>query len=148
MNIILTENVEGLGKIGEVVKVKPGYARNYLVPQRLAVEANPRNINELEHNKRQIARKQQKMTQAAEILKEQIEKVVCQFALRSSDEGKLFGSVTTHDIGTKLAELGIEVDRKKIVLDEPIKTLGEHSVALRLPVGVVANIKVVVSAAE
>ena len=96
MNIILTENVEGLGKIGDLVKVKPGYARNFLVPRGFAVEANPRNVKELEHQKRQMERKLQKLTQEAEVLKGQIEKVPCVFSLRASEEGKLFGSVTTH----------------------------------------------------
>ena len=148
MNIILTENVEGLGRIGDLVKVKPGYARNFLVPQGFAVEANPRNVKELEHQKRQMERKLQKVTQAAEVLKGQIEKVPCVFSLRASEEGKLFGSVTTQDIGAKLAEADIEVDRKKIQLEEPIKTLGEHEVSVKLQAGVTATVKVSVVAAE
>jgi large subunit ribosomal protein L9 len=148
MNIILTENVEGLGSIGDLVKVKPGYARNFLVPQGLAVEANPRNVKELEHQKRQMERKLQKVTQAAEVLKGQIEKVSCEFSLRASEEGKLFGSVTTQDIAAKLAEAGIEVDRKKIQLEEPIKTLGEHEVSVKLQAGITATVKVSVVAAE
>lgn len=148
MNIILTETVEGLGKIGDLLTVKPGYARNFLVPQGFAIEANPRNLKELEHNKRQLERKQQKLTQDAELLKARIEKLAFVFALRAGEEGKLFGSVTSLDLAAKLAEAGIEIDRKKIVLDEQIKTLGEHAVAIRLPAGVVATIKVVVNAAE
>jgi len=147
MNIILNENVDGLGKIGDVLKVKPGYARNFLLPRGLAVEANVRNVNELEHNKRQLERKLQRQTQAAELLKAQIEKIACSFTLRSSEEGKLFGSVTTQDIAEKLAASGVEVDRKQIVLDEAIKTLGEHQVVVKLQHGIVANVKVVVSAA-
>lgn len=148
MNIILKENVEGLGKIGDLVKVKPGYARNFLVPRGLAVEANSRNVNELEHNKRQLERKLQRQTQAAELLKGQIEKAVCGFSLRAGEEGKLFGSVTSADIAEKLAAAGIEIDRKKIVLDEPIKTLGDHQVAVKLQPGIVASVKVSVVAAE
>jgi large subunit ribosomal protein L9 len=148
MNIILTENVEGLGRIGDLVKVKPGYARNFLVPRGLAVEANPRNVRELEHQKRQMERKLQKVTQAAEVLKGQIEKVSCVFPHRASEEGKLFGSVTSQDIAAKLAESGIEIDRKKIQLEEPIKTLGEHEVSVKLQAGVAATIKVSVVAAE
>lgn len=147
MNIILNENVDGLGKIGDVLKVKPGYARNFLLPRGLAVEANVRNVNELEHNKRQLERKLQRQTQATELLKAQIEKVACNFTLRSSEEGKLFGSVTTQDIAEKLAAAGVEVDRKKIVLDEAIKTLGEHQVVIKLQHGIVATIKVAVTAA-
>lgn len=148
MNIILTETVEGLGNIGDQLTVKPGYARNYLVPQGLAVVANLRNLKELEHNKRQLARKMQKQTQDAELLKAQIEKINYIFALRAGEEGKLFGSVTSLDIAAKLTEQGIEIDRKKIVLDDHIKTLGEHAVSIKLSAGVVATIKVVVNAAE
>lgn len=147
MNIILTETVEGLGNMGDQLTVKPGYARNFLVPQGLAVVANLRNLKELEHNKRQLARKMQKQTQDAELLKAQIEKISYVFTLRSGEEGKLFGSVTSLDIAAKLSEQGIDIDRKKIVLDDHIKTLGEHSVSIKLSAGVVATINVVVNAA-
>jgi large subunit ribosomal protein L9 len=147
MNIILTENVEGLGKIGDQLVVKPGYARNYLVPQGLAVMANLKNLKELEHNKRQLAHKVQKQIQDAEMLKAQIEKINFVFALRAGEEGKLFGSVTSLDIATKLGEQGVEIDRKKIVLDDHIKTLGEHAVSIKLTAGIVATINVVVNAA-
>jgi large subunit ribosomal protein L9 len=113
MEIILTENVEGLGTIGDQVKVKPGYGRNYLVPRGLAVVANTRNVKELEHQKRQMERKMQKVTQAAELQKKKVESVTCVLALRAGEDGKLFGSVTTMEIGAKLADAGVEVDRKK-----------------------------------
>lgn len=148
MDIILMENVEGLGKIGDLVKVKPGYARNFLVPRKFAVEANLRNVKELEHQKRQMERKMQKVTEASRLLKERIEKLSCVFAHRAGEEGKLFGSVTSMEISAKLTAAGIEVDRKKIQLDEPIKTLGEHPVAVKLPAGITATIKVTVVAAE
>lgn len=148
MNIILTETVEGLGKIGDQLTVKPGYARNFLVPKGFAVVANLRNIKELEHNKRQLAYKMQKQTQDAELFKAQIEKVTFNFTLRAGEEGKLFGSVTSLDLAAKLAEQGIEIDRKKIVLDDQIKTLGEHAVSIKLSAGIVATINVVVTAAE
>jgi len=148
MNIILTENVEGLGNIGDMVKVKMGYARNYLIPGGFAIEASTRNVKELEHQKRQVERKMQKMTQAAELLKQKIEGVTCNFAHRAGEEGKLFGSVTSMEIEAKLAEAGIEVDRKKIQLAEPIKTLGDFEVPVKLQAGVTATIKVTVVAAE
>lgn len=148
MNIILTENVENLGTIGQLVKVKPGYARNFLIPGGMAMEANPRNVKELEHRKRQLERKLQKLTQGAELLKKQIEALSCSFAHRAGEDGKLFGSVTSMEIAAKLVEAGIEVDRKKIVLDEPIKALGDYQVPVKLPAGVVASIKVSVTAAE
>ena len=148
MDIILTENVDNLGKIGDMVKVKPGYARNFLVPRGLAVEANPRNVREFEHQKRQMERKRQRVTQEAEVLKTRIEGITCAFVHRASEEGKLFGSVTAMEIAEKLAANGIEVDRKKIQLEEPIKALGEHQVPIRLQAGVTANIKVQVKAEE
>ncbi|WP_432821725.1 50S ribosomal protein L9 [Trichloromonas sp.] len=148
MNIILTENVEGLGTIGDLVKVKPGYARNYLIPGGIAVEANTRNVKQLEHQKRQLERKMQKLTQAAELLKQKIEAVTCSFAHRAGEDGKLFGSVTSMEIEAKLAEAGVEVDRKKIQLVEPIKALGNFEVPVKLQAGVIATIKITVVAAE
>ncbi len=148
VNIILQENVEGLGVIGDQVSVKPGYARNYLVPQGLAIIANARNVKELEHQKRQLARKLEKVTKDAEAIKARIEAVKCEFAQRASEEGKLFGSVTSMDLEAKLQAAGIEIDRKKIQLAEPIKSLGEHVVAIKLGAGVVAELKVTVNAEE
>ena len=148
MQVILTENVEGLGQVGDLVKIKPGFGRNFLIPRGMAMEANPRNIKEMEHQKRQLERKVQKQTQAAELLKGQIEAVTCKLVHRAGEDGKLFGSVTSMEIGAKLAEAGVEIDRKKIQLAEPIKALGEFSVPIKLQAGVTAQIKVVVSAAE
>lgn len=148
MDIILTENVENLGKIGDLVKVKPGYARNFLVPRGLAVEANTRNLREFEHQKRQMERKLERVTQEAQVLKTRIEGVSCTFSHRASEEGKLFGSVTAQDIAEKLAAAGIEIDRKKLQLEEPIKSLGEHQVPVKLQAGIVANVKIQVVAAE
>lgn len=146
MEVILKEAVEGLGNIGDIVKVKPGYARNYLVPQGLATEANSRNVRELEHQKRMLERKLQKVSQDALALKARIEAVTCAFAQRAGEEGKLFGSVTSMDIEKKLSDAGIEIDRKKIQLAEPIKNIGEFEVPVRLSAGVVAQIKVNVAA--
>ncbi len=148
VNIILQENVDGLGVIGDQVVVKPGYARNYLVPKGLAVVANERNVKELDHQKRQLAHKLEKVTKDAEAVKARIERVVCGFSQRAGEEGKLFGSVTSMDLEAKLQEAGIGIDRKKIQLVEPIKSLGEHVVNVKLDAGVVAELKVVVSAEE
>jgi large subunit ribosomal protein L9 len=147
-NIILKENIDGLGTIGDVVSVKAGYARNFLIPKGLASAANERNVKELDHQKRQLARKLEKVTKDAEGVKARIEKVACAFTQRASEEGKLFGSVTSMDLETKLKEAGVEIDRKKIQLSEPIKSLGEHVVPVKLDAGVVAELKVVVSAEE
>jgi large subunit ribosomal protein L9 len=148
MDIILVENIDGLGNIGDLVSVKAGYGRNYLIPQKLAVAANSRNIKEMEHQKRQLERKAQKVMQASEVIKGQIEALSFEFALRAGDEGKLFGSVTTMELAAKISEAGIEVDRKKIQLDEPIKNLGDFEVPVKLPAGVVATLKVAVVASE
>jgi large subunit ribosomal protein L9 len=147
-NVILRENVDGLGTIGDVVTVKAGYARNYLLPQGLASVADSRNVKELEHQKRQLARKLEKVTKDAEGVKARIEKVTCEFTQRAGEEGKLFGSVTSMDLEAKLQEAGIEIPRKKIQLGEPIKSLGEHIVPVKLDAGVVAELKVIVTAEE
>ena len=148
MNIILKENVDGLGNIGDMVKVKPGYARNFLLPQGFAVEASTRNVKEFEHQKRELERKRQRVTEAAELLKTRIEKVDCTIAHRAGEEGKLYGAVTAMEIEEKLVAAGIEIDRKKIILPEPIKALGEFDIPVKLPAGVSATVKVTVVAAE
>lgn len=147
-NVILRENVDGLGTIGDVVSVKAGYARNYLVPKGLASVADQRNVKELEHQKRQLARKLEKVTKDAEAVKARIEKVACEFVQRASEEGKLFGSVTSMDLEAKLNAAEISIDRKKIQLSEPIKSLGEHVVEVKLDAGVIAELKVLVKAEE
>jgi len=149
MNVILTENVKGLGNMGDVVKVKPGYARNFLVTNKLAVEASDRNLKELEHHRRQLTRKAEKLSQEAAVLKGRIESVECVLTHRAGDEGKLFGAVTTMEIEAALTAKGIEIDRRKIQLDHPIKSLGNHEVEIKLNAGVNATLKVsVVKAAE
>jgi large subunit ribosomal protein L9 len=148
MDVILTENVKGLGTIGEVVKVKPGYGRNYLVPQGLAVVASDRNLNELEHHKRQLSRKAEKLSQEAADVKARIEAVTCNFVHKASEEGKLFGSVTSMEIADALAAQGVEIDRRKILLEQPIKNLGEHDIDIRLNAGVNAIVKVVVTSED
>ena len=148
MEVILNESVEGLGTIGDIVKVKPGYARNFLLPRGLASEANKRNVKELEHQKRMLEHKLQKLAQDAEAFKRRLEGVTLKFEQRAGEEGKLFGSVTSMDIEKKLADAGIEIDRRKIQLDEPIKTLGEFGVPVKLDAGVTAELKVIVESAE
>ncbi len=148
MDVILTENVKGLGTIGEVVKVKPGYGRNYLVPQGLAVVASERNLTELQHHKRQLTRKAEKLSQEAADVKARIEAVTCSFVHKASEEGKLFGSVTSMEIADALAAQGVEIDRRKILLDQPIKTLGKHNIDVRLNAGVNATVKVVVTSED
>ena len=142
MDVILTENVKNLGTIGEVVKVKPGYGRNFLVPQGLAVEASEAKLKEVEHHKRQLNRKAEKLSQEAADVKARIEAVECTFVHKASEEGKLFGSVTSMEIAESLAAQGIELDLRKILLEQPIKELGEHSVDIKLNAGVNAIVKI------
>ncbi len=148
MEIILTESIDGLGEIGEIVNVKPGYARNFLLPKGCAVIADQSSVKQFEHHKRQLERKALKLAKTSDAMKTKIEAVSCEFALRAGDDGKLFGSVTAADVCAKLAEAGIEIDRKKLQLSDAIKTLGDHKVAVKLPASVVAEISVSVVAAE
>jgi large subunit ribosomal protein L9 len=148
MEIILTESIDGLGEIGEIVNVKPGYARNFLMPKGFAVVADSSSVKQFEHQKRQLEHKALKLAKTSDAMKTKIEAVSCVFALRAGEEGKLFGSVTSADICAKMAEAGVELDRKKVQLGDAIKSLGEHKVAVKLPAAVVAEITVSVVAAE
>ncbi len=148
MEIILSESIDGLGEIGAIVNVKPGYARNFLLPKGFAVVADKGSVKQYEHQKRQMERKALKLAKTSEAMKTKIEAVACDFSLRAGEEGKLFGSVTAADIYEKLVAAGVEVDRKKLQLAEPIKSLGEHKVAVKLPASIVAEVTVTVAAAE
>jgi large subunit ribosomal protein L9 len=147
MKVILKENVETLGQIGDVVKVAPGYARNYLLPKNFAIEATEKNAKALEHTKRQMAYKKNKTLEAAKNLVAKLEALTVQLAHQSGDEGKLFGSVTNMEIAAFLKTNGFEIDRKKIVLAEPIKQLGDYSVPVKIHPEVSATLKVSVTAA-
>ena len=144
MEVILQQDVENLGTIGDVVKVKPGYARNYLFPRGLALEADAKNLAVLEHRKRAMAVKRAKVQKVNEASAARITSLSISITARSGEEDKLFGSVTNTDIQRALAAQGFEIDRKKIVLDNAIKTLGEHTVTVDLGAGVRAPIKVTV----
>jgi len=148
MKVILKENVEGLGIIGDVVTVKPGYARNFLLPQGLVIEASSNNLTQLEHEKRMLARKREKVMDAANLLKQKIEGLSLEFTAKASEDGKLFGSVTNIDIADRMAAAGVEIDRRKIAIDEAIKSVGEHEAQVKLDAGIVATAKVVVKAEE
>lgn len=146
MEVILRETVPNLGRSGEIVKVRPGYARNYLIPRGLAVYADRRNRRVLEHEQRLAAMRYERQKSQAESLAQRLTQTRLQFAMRAGEEGKLFGSVTNQDIYRALAQLGIEIDRRRIHLEEPIKNLGEYTVPVHLPAGVVAHVTVVVEA--
>lgn len=147
MKVILKENIEHLGQIGDVVKVAPGYSRNYLLPKGLAIEATEKNAKALEHAKRQLAYKKNKTLEAAKNLAAKLEAMPVMLTHQAGEEGKLFGSVTNMEIAAFLKDNGLEIDRKKIVLAEPIKQLGEYSVAIKIHPDVTATLNVKVLAA-
>ena len=142
MQVILLEDVSSLGKAGDLVKVSDGYGRNYLIPQKKAVFATEKNLKVLEHQKRQVQYRMGKMKKDVEKVAQQIEAFSCTFTRAVGESGKLFGSVTSMDIESYLKENGIDVDRKKIVLEEPIKNLGVFTVPIKLHPEVVTQLKV------
>jgi large subunit ribosomal protein L9 len=144
MKVILKENVESLGKAGDAVKVADGYARNYLIPKGLAVEASSWSLKALEHEKKRIMKKIESEKKKAELIVETLRGVTCTLYRRAGEQDKLFGSVTTKDIEKSLIEQGIEIDRKMIILEEPVRSLGEFPVKIKLQPGVTAEIKITV----
>lgn len=148
MKVILQENMENLGQIGDIVKVAPGYARNYLIPNGFALLANEKNTKALEHAKRQLEYKKNKMLEQAKALAAKIDAVTLNLVHQAGEEGKLFGSVTNMELAEQLKAQGIDIDRKKIVLAEPIKQVGEYSVSVKIQPEVTASLKVIVAKAE
>lgn len=148
MQIILRERLENLGDAGDMVDVKPGYARNYLIPKGLAYEATPANVRRLEAERAAQSRRDAETLNEARQRAAAIEGVSLTFHARAGQEGKLFGSITSADIADRLAEQGIQIDRRQIELDEPIKALGVSSVPVRLHPQVRPEIKVWVIAEE
>jgi len=143
MQVILREDVESLGATGQVVNVKDGYARNYLIPRGLAVHATKRNVKRFDHEKRVIAKRDTKRRKEAQSLKERLEALSLTIAKHTGEEDKLFGAVTNREIADALKEeTGLEIDRKSIHLEQPIKSLGVYSVELKLARDVAATIKV------
>ncbi|HWR15855.1 MAG TPA: 50S ribosomal protein L9 [Terriglobales bacterium] len=145
MEVILKEDVPKLGHRGDVVKVADGYGRNFLLPKKLAIEATAGNKKVIEQMKAAAVRKTQKDKADAEALAKQFDGVSITLVRRSGEHEQLFGSVTSSDIAAELEKQGFTVDRRKIQLDEPIKTLGDFNVALRLFREVTASIKVTVA---
>ena len=148
VEVILRDDVPNLGKIGDVVRVKPGYARNYLLPRGLAIEANSKNLRVLEHQKRVIGAKAERDHKAAETQAKQVDGLEIRVQARAGEEGRLFGSVTNLDIERLLAARGVTVDRRRIQLDEPIKQLGTYRVVVQVGRDVRATVQVVVEAGD
>lgn len=144
MIVILQQDVPNLGKVGEIVKVRDGYGRNFLVPRGLAVAADESNVRRLEHQKRQAAAKAARLLAEAKAAAERISQTAVTIKMQAGEEGKLFGAVTNRDIAEALAAEGVEVDRRAIVLDEPIKQIGVFNVGVHLTPEVQATVKVYV----
>lgn len=148
MQIVLLEDVKALGKKGEVVKVSDGYARNFILPKKLGVEATAQNLNDLKlqkANEKKIAAEQ---LAAAKELGAQLEKTAINLKIRAGEGGKAFGSVSSKEIATAVKDqLGLEIDKKKLVLPEPLKTLGTHEVPVKLHKEVTAKLTVKISEA-
>src|SRR3989339_1551890 len=142
MKVILKQYVESLGKAGDTVKVADGYGRNFLIPKGLASEANTRNLKIFEHEKQRILHQAEKIHKQAEETATKLGSITCTIARRGGEQEKLFGSVGVKDIEEALIAQGIEIDKRNIILDEPIKSLGEFPVRIKLSAGVSAEIKV------
>ena len=142
MEVILQQDLDELGLEGDIVKVAQGYARNYLIPRGIAMEASSQNIKALELKRKKIEVKRLKAKESAEQVKQQIEAIDITIEHKSGEEGKLYGSVTRKDIAAHLEAKGIVVDRKKIVLEKPIKELGEYKATVKIYPEVTGEVKV------
>lgn len=149
MKVILTQDVKGSGKKGEIINVAEGYARNFLFPKNLAMEASDGNLKEVARQKAELLQKKAEELGNARLLAKQLEKVNITLAVKIGEGGKLFGSVSTKDIGAELEKkYGLEIDKRKIELEGPIKNLGTHKAAIKIHPEVTANIDIKVIAAE
>ena len=147
IQLILNEDVANLGDAGDIVKVKPGFARNFLLPQGKAILATREKVAEVEHHKRVIAERVAREMKDLDATRKELEKLELEVQMQAGAEGKLFGSVTHAAIAELLAAKGFEIDRRKITLAEPIKQVGEHTVPVKLRGELVARIKLTVVAA-
>ncbi len=146
VKLILREDVPGLGDAGDLVGVKVGYARNYLLPQGKALLATESKVRELEHHKRVVTEKAARDLNDLKALRDRLESVALEVTARVGEEGKLFGSVTTAHIAELLAEKGYTVDRRKIQLSEPLREIGDHVVPIRLQSDLTAEVALKISA--
>jgi large subunit ribosomal protein L9 len=142
MLVILKENVENLGRIGDVVKVADGYARNFLIPNKKVVAANQNNLSAIEHQKKMLEKKRAAEKQSAEEISKKIAAFTCNISRKVGEKDKLFGSVTANDIADALQAGGISIEKRLIHIKDPIKALGVHTVEIKLLPEVVTNLKV------
>lgn len=143
MQVVLLEDVKSLGKKGEIVKVNEGYARNFILPKKLGVEATPKNLNDLKLKKANEEKVAAQQLADAKELAAKLEKASVTLSIKAGSNGKAFGSVSGKEIGSAIQEqLGLEIDKKKLMLSEPIKTLGTHEVPIKLHRDVTAKLAV------
>ena len=148
MQVILREDIDNLGKIGDLVKVADGYARNFLVPNKKAIEATPKNVHAMDHAKKMVSDRIRKLKKEAAADADRIKALAITIKAKSGEEGKLFGSVTSMDIAEAMKAQGVSIDKRKIVLDEPIRRLGDFTVTVKLHADVTAEFKLSVIAEE
>ncbi|HEY3306077.1 MAG TPA: 50S ribosomal protein L9 [Candidatus Binatia bacterium] len=148
MEVILKEDIPNVGKMGEVVRVRDGYARNYLLPRGLVLVANKKNLKGFEHQKQVVQSQKARVVNQAQALAEKLSQVSLVIQVKAGEEGKLFGSVTNIDIEKALKAKGIEIERRKIHLSEPIKMVGDYQVPVRFTSEVQANVQVSVVAEQ
>lgn len=147
VKVILREDIPRLGDAGDLVSVRPGYARNYLIPKGIAISATEEKVKEVEHYRRLIAERQVDLLKGLKGASDKIGAMDLSFEAQAGDSGKLFGSITATQIAKRIAEQGVEVDRRKIQ-SEPIKAVGEHAVKIRLHKELIVEVTVVVTAAD
>ena len=148
MKVLLADDVVGLGDIGETVNVKPGYARNFLIPRKLAIETQSIGANEAQHKIRQVEAKKRRLKGVAEERGKALSELSITIDLRVGEKGRVFGSISARDIAAKLAEIGYELDRRRVLLTEPIKKLGEHTIRVKLHQDVESTVKLLVQPRE
>jgi large subunit ribosomal protein L9 len=148
MKVILTKDLEHVGKAGALVDVKPGFGRNYLLPRQLAMPATTKNIHQLDHEKSGILARSARQRSSMDAMAKKISAIELKFTRKVGEQDKLFGSVTSKDIHDRLVEQGYEIDRKQIHLPEPLKTIGDHEVEVKLHPEVTAKLKVAIAAEQ
>ncbi len=142
MKVILKEDVKNLGKMGDIITVAEGHARNFLLPKKLAVEALTENIKALEHQKKMIQEKAKKVKNASQDLANRISSLTLSIKAKAGEEDKIFGSITSMDIAAALKNEGIDIDKKKISLEEPIKRLGSYAVSIKIHTEISAQLNI------
>lgn len=145
MQVILLEDVKALGKKGQIVNVNDGYARNFILPKKLGVEANGKNMNDLKLQKANEEKVKKEQLEQAQAYAKQVEAAVVNVTIKSGEGGKTFGSVSTKEIAAAAEKAGLKLDKKKMMLDEPIRSLGTHIIQVKLHKDVTAKLTVKVS---